>query len=139
MCFYENRAYSDSRRFGIPPEEVAELFAALPSDRMPSRRDWARIVRLWHARLGARRREVEQLESELTGFLGCGCLSLSSSTLRPFTATLRNSPRAGVPELWFIDPAQFDEACRPARRHAPCAVREVVDPRSLRGSRHPAH
>lgn len=73
-----------ARRFGIPLDEVAELFATLPDDRMPGRRDWARIARLWHSRLEARRREIEQLESELTGCLGCGCLSLSTcSVLNP--------------------------------------------------------
>lgn len=70
-----------ARRFGIPLEEVADLFETLPNDRMPSQRDWARIARLWHTRLEARRHEIEQLESELTGCLGCGCLSLSTCTV----------------------------------------------------------
>ncbi|MDK0520626.1 redox-sensitive transcriptional activator SoxR [Streptomyces sp. ML-6] len=67
-----------SRRFGIPLAEVAELFASLPEERMPGKSDWRRISRRWHDRLEARRRELEQLEEELIGCIGCGCLSLNT-------------------------------------------------------------
>lgn len=67
-----------ARRFGITLAEVAEVFEGLPDNRMPSKRDWTRISRRWHAQLEARRRELEKLEEELTGCIGCGCLSLST-------------------------------------------------------------
>ncbi|MEZ0050478.1 MerR family redox-sensitive transcriptional activator SoxR [Mycobacterium sp. MAA66] len=67
-----------ARRFGIPLAEVATTFETLPSDHMPSKRDWIRISRIWHAQLAARRREIERLEEELTGCIGCGCLSLKT-------------------------------------------------------------
>ncbi|GAA1381993.1 redox-sensitive transcriptional activator SoxR [Kitasatospora putterlickiae] len=65
-----------AKRLGIPLAEVAEVFTGLPADRMPDKRDWERISRRWAALLAARRREIERLESELTGCIGCGCLSL---------------------------------------------------------------
>ncbi|SUD47998.1 Redox-sensitive transcriptional activator soxR [Nocardia otitidiscaviarum] len=65
-----------AKRLGIPLAEVAEVFVALPEDRMPSKRDWDRISRRWSDHLEARRREIEQLQRELTGCIGCGCLSL---------------------------------------------------------------
>ncbi|MEH3089017.1 MAG: redox-sensitive transcriptional activator SoxR [Microbacterium arborescens] len=65
-------------RFGISLAEVAEVFEGLPHDRMPSKADWRRISRGWHERLEARRRELERLESELAGCIGCGCLSLAT-------------------------------------------------------------
>ncbi|MGW5673633.1 redox-sensitive transcriptional activator SoxR [Streptomyces sp. NPDC003860] len=65
-----------AKRLGIPLAELAEVFAALPEHRMPSKRDWERISRRWAAHLAARRREIERLERELTGCIGCGCLSL---------------------------------------------------------------
>src|SRR5690606_14327559 len=65
-----------ARRLGIPLTEIAEVFAELPEDRMPGKRDWARISARWHAHLEERRREIERLEAELTGCIGCGCLSL---------------------------------------------------------------
>ncbi|RKT55257.1 redox-sensitive transcriptional activator SoxR [Saccharothrix australiensis] len=65
-----------AKRLGIPLAEVAEVFAALPDDHMPGKRDWDRIARRWSDHLEARRREIEQLQRELTGCIGCGCLSL---------------------------------------------------------------
>lgn len=67
-----------ARRFGIPLSEVADVFARLPDDRMPSKRDWRRISAAWHGRLETRRREIERLEEELVGCIGCGCLSLNT-------------------------------------------------------------
>lgn len=65
-----------AKRLGIPLAEVAEVFATLPEDHMPSKRDWDRISRRWRDHLEARRREIEQLQRELTDCIGCGCLSL---------------------------------------------------------------
>ncbi|MEU3597283.1 redox-sensitive transcriptional activator SoxR [Streptomyces sp. NPDC006798] len=65
-----------AKRLGIPLSEVAEIFSTLPEGRMPGQRDWERISRRWAAHLEARRREIERLEEELTGCIGCGCLSL---------------------------------------------------------------
>lgn len=65
-----------AKRLGIPLAEVAEVFQSLPDNRMPSKRDWQRISRRWNDHLEARRREIEQLQSELTDCIGCGCLSL---------------------------------------------------------------
>ncbi|GAB4586157.1 redox-sensitive transcriptional activator SoxR [Nocardia sp. IFM 10818] len=65
-----------AKRLGIPLAEVAEAFDGLPAERMPSKRDWDRIAGRWSDHLEARRREIEQLQRELTGCIGCGCLSL---------------------------------------------------------------
>lgn len=67
-----------ARRFGIPLAELTEVFAKLPDDRMPSKSDWRRISHSWRERLEARRRELQQLEDELVGCIGCGCLSLNT-------------------------------------------------------------
>ncbi|MFI9503754.1 redox-sensitive transcriptional activator SoxR [Nocardia sp. NPDC052566] len=65
-----------AKRLGIPLAEVAEAFDGLPEERMPSKRDWDRIAKRWSDTLEARRKEIEQLQRELTGCIGCGCLSL---------------------------------------------------------------
>ncbi|MCW2288652.1 redox-sensitive transcriptional activator SoxR [Leucobacter luti] len=67
-----------SRRFGVPLSEVATVFTELPHDRMPGKSDWRKIAGSWHEKLEARRRELEMLEEELTGCIGCGCLSLNT-------------------------------------------------------------
>lgn len=67
-----------ARRFGIPLAEVAQVFDSLPDNRMPGKTDWRRISKRWHERLEVRRRELERLEEELVGCIGCGCLSLNT-------------------------------------------------------------
>lgn len=69
---------SAARRFGIPLAEVAQVFESLPENRMPGKTDWRKISKRWHERLEARRRELERLEEELVGCIGCGCLSLNT-------------------------------------------------------------
>ncbi|MFD7547721.1 redox-sensitive transcriptional activator SoxR [Streptomyces sp. NPDC059816] len=82
-----------AKRIGIPLSEVAEVLAGLPENRMPSKRDWDRISRRWHAHLAARRREIEQLEREITGCIGCGCLSLRRRrVLNPADVLARQGP-----------------------------------------------
>jgi MerR family redox-sensitive transcriptional activator SoxR len=65
-------------RFGIPLSEVSEIFAALPTNRSPTRADWRKIATRWHDKLESRRRAIERMQQELTGCIGCGCLSLKS-------------------------------------------------------------
>ncbi|MFC5153321.1 redox-sensitive transcriptional activator SoxR [Streptomyces amakusaensis] len=65
-----------AKRMGIPLSEVADVFATLPNGRMPGKRDWERISQHWADLLAARRRAIEELEREITGCIGCGCLSL---------------------------------------------------------------
>lgn len=70
-----------AKRLGIPLADVQEVFATLPDDRPPSLRDWHRVSKRWHEQLEQRRRELERLERELTGCIGCGCLSLKACGL----------------------------------------------------------
>ncbi|MFF8956228.1 redox-sensitive transcriptional activator SoxR [Streptomyces sp. NPDC014894] len=65
-----------AKRMGIPLSEVLEVFRPLPDGRMPAKRDWERISRRWAGLLEVRRREIEELQREITGCIGCGCLSL---------------------------------------------------------------
>lgn len=70
-----------AKRLGISLDSVARAFAGLPHDRKPTMKDWQRISRTWGAELAARRRELERLEEELTGCIGCGCVSMSRCIL----------------------------------------------------------
>ncbi len=67
-----------AKRLGIPLGEVAEQFEALPTDRMPSLRDWNRLNERWRARLRARQLELERLQQEMTQCISCGCMSLNA-------------------------------------------------------------
>ncbi|ANS28427.1 redox-sensitive transcriptional activator SoxR [Rhodococcus opacus] len=70
-----------AKRLGIPLADVGTVFETLPADRMPSIRDWQRVSKLWRVQLEDQRKRIERLEHELTGCIGCGCLSMKACYL----------------------------------------------------------
>jgi MerR family redox-sensitive transcriptional activator SoxR len=75
------RRVSLAKRLGIPLSDVQTALSEVPLDRVPSQSDWQRASRIWKTTLEERRRAIERLERELTGCIGCGCLSLRSCAL----------------------------------------------------------
>lgn len=72
---------SVAKRLGIPLDDVRDAFADVPLSTMPSHEDWQRASRQWKKTLEQRRRGIERLEQELTGCIGCGCLSMKACNL----------------------------------------------------------
>lgn len=72
---------SMAKQLGIPLKSVGEAFESVPLDRAPSHQEWQRASRRWKKELEERRRGIERLEKELTGCIGCGCLSLKACAL----------------------------------------------------------
>lgn len=72
---------SVAKRLGIPLEDVKEAFADVPLSTKPSHEDWQRASRDWKRVLEQRRRGIEELEKELTGCIGRGCLSMKACNL----------------------------------------------------------
>jgi MerR family transcriptional regulator, redox-sensitive transcriptional activator SoxR len=70
-----------SQQIGVPLEEIREALNELPESRTPTKADWARLSRRWRARLDDRIALLTRLRDDLTGCIGCGCLSLQSCTL----------------------------------------------------------
>ena len=70
-----------AQRVGIPLKEVAAILALLPDNRTPTREDWARVSECWQAELDRRMRHLEQLRSDFTGCVGCGCMSIDRCPL----------------------------------------------------------
>ncbi len=70
-----------AKRLGIPLTDVEEAFRTLPHDRRPSTSDWRKVSTTWRATLEQRRLQIERLERELNGCIGCGCLSMKSCSL----------------------------------------------------------
>ena len=70
-----------AKNLGVPLADVQATFADVPLDRTPSHEDWQRASRAWKRRLEERRRGIERLELELTGCIGCGCLSMKACAL----------------------------------------------------------
>lgn len=66
---------------GIPLARVAEAFAALPHDRPLTKDDWAGLSQQWREDLDRRITLLSRLRHELTGCIGCGCLSMDNCPL----------------------------------------------------------
>ncbi len=85
-----------AQRVGLPLSEVAEALSAMPHDRMPTKRDWQQLSARWQARLDNQIIAMQTLRDDLTGCIGCGCLSLKSCLLfnpTDVAATLGTGPR----------------------------------------------
>ena len=70
-----------AQRLGLSLEEIGEALAMLPADRTPTRAQWARLSRSWRRSLDERIAALESLRDDLTGCIGCGCLSLQRCRL----------------------------------------------------------
>lgn len=66
---------------GIPLGEIAEQLESLPDDRPAGKAEWTRVSSRWHARLERRIALLNRLRDELTGCIGCGCLSMKTCPL----------------------------------------------------------
>lgn len=70
-----------AQRVGIPLKEVGAILALLPDNRTPTREDWVRVSQCWQEQLDQRMRHLEQLRSDFTGCVGCGCMSIDRCPL----------------------------------------------------------
>lgn len=68
-------------RVGIPLKMVREAFTRLPEERTPTADDWAALSAAWRDELDVRIRQLQVLRDELTGCIGCGCLSVEHCRL----------------------------------------------------------
>jgi MerR family redox-sensitive transcriptional activator SoxR len=60
---------------------VARAFESLPQGRAPTKADWAKLSARWQVELEERIHMLQLLRDELTGCIGCGCLSLKRCRL----------------------------------------------------------
>ncbi|TJY69224.1 redox-sensitive transcriptional activator SoxR [Arthrobacter sp. CAU 1506] len=70
-----------SQQVGIPLREIKAALDSLPRDSAPTKANWATLSAGWRDHLDARIDEMQRLRDDLTGCIGCGCLSLRSCTL----------------------------------------------------------
>ncbi|OZV77878.1 redox-sensitive transcriptional activator SoxR [Micromonospora echinospora] len=70
-----------AQQVGVSLDEIREALDSLPDGRTPSAQDWARISAAWRNRLDDKIRLISKLRDDLTGCIGCGCLSLQRCAL----------------------------------------------------------
>jgi MerR family redox-sensitive transcriptional activator SoxR len=70
-----------AQQVGVSLDEIRDALAALPENRTPTKADWTRLSARWRRRLEERITLMERLRDQLTGCIGCGCLSLKRCSL----------------------------------------------------------
>jgi len=70
-----------AQQVGLSLEEIGAALATLPEGRTPTRQDWERLSSSWRPRLEERIQLLERLRDDLSGCIGCGCLSLTTCPL----------------------------------------------------------
>lgn len=71
-----------AQRLGIPLASIGEALATLPQGHTPSAADWNRLSAQWQRELDERIAQLSNLRDQLTGCIGCGCLSMQECPLR---------------------------------------------------------
>jgi MerR family redox-sensitive transcriptional activator SoxR len=71
-----------AQRTGIPLAQIRQRLDRLPRDRALTGDDWAALSAEWRAELDTRITLLTRLRDQLTGCIGCGCLSAQDCPLR---------------------------------------------------------
>ncbi|GAB7529839.1 redox-sensitive transcriptional activator SoxR [Pseudomonas sp. 3A(2025)] len=79
-----------AQRLGIPLANIHAALAALPQGRTPTAEDWENLSKHWKAELDERIQRLSELRDQLTGCIGCGCLSMKACPLRNWGDELAN-------------------------------------------------
>jgi MerR family redox-sensitive transcriptional activator SoxR len=70
-----------AQQVGVSLDEIRDALASLPENRTPTKADWTRLSAHWRSKLEARITLMERLRDQLTGCIGCGCLSMQRCNL----------------------------------------------------------
>ncbi|ATC96357.1 redox-sensitive transcriptional activator SoxR [Pseudoalteromonas tunicata] len=65
-----------AQKFGVSLDEIKLAFDALPDKRNPTKDDWSQLAAQWQKMLDEKINAMTQLKNNITGCIGCGCLSL---------------------------------------------------------------
>jgi MerR family redox-sensitive transcriptional activator SoxR len=92
-----------AQQVGVSLEEIRDALAELPDNRTPTKADWSRLSARWRHRLDERIILMERLRDQLTGCIGCGCLSMQRCKL--INPTDRLATRGPGPQMIVNPPA----------------------------------
>jgi len=85
-----------SQNLGFSLHEIRQVLAGLPQERTPTKRDWERLSKHFASEIDKRIEGLVSLRENLSGCIGCGCLSLTSCALynpSDAAAALGSGPR----------------------------------------------
>jgi len=70
-----------AQRVGLSLGDISDAFSAFDPQAAPTREQWARMSARWRPVIEARIADLERVRDDLTGCIGCGCLSLQRCRL----------------------------------------------------------
>lgn len=91
-----------ARSIGLSLDEIKESLDRLPGGRIPDRADWQRLSSEWSQRIEDRIAHLRNLQEELDGCIGCGCLSISKCAIYNLSDAL--AEEGAGPRLGFRTP-----------------------------------
>ncbi|WP_105384145.1 redox-sensitive transcriptional activator SoxR [Neorhizobium alkalisoli] len=71
-----------AQKTGVPLAEIRDALSVLPHDRPLTAQDWRKLSEIWKRQLDERIAGLTALRDQLTGCIGCGCLSMQDCPLR---------------------------------------------------------
>lgn len=88
-----------AQRLGISLRSIKEALDTLPKGRTPTSQDWKKLSLRWQGELDERIKKLSRLRDQLTGCIGCGCLSMNDCPLRnPWDELAEKGPGAQLLE-----------------------------------------
>jgi len=70
-----------SQQLGFSLAEIKEALASLPNERTPTKADWQRLSTQFAKDIDSRINGLQKLRDNLSGCIGCGCLSMKRCVL----------------------------------------------------------
>ncbi|MBE8607696.1 redox-sensitive transcriptional activator SoxR [Vibrio cyclitrophicus] len=70
-----------AQSIGFTLEEITEELSTLPMNQTATKRDWERVAKKWQGQLDSKMSQLRSLQENLTGCIGCGCLSMQKCHL----------------------------------------------------------
>ncbi|NVK25743.1 MAG: redox-sensitive transcriptional activator SoxR [Gammaproteobacteria bacterium] len=67
-----------AQKMGIGLESIKEAMSYLPLNEAPSKSDWKNLATYWQTELDNSINYLKNLRNNLTGCIGCGCLSMEN-------------------------------------------------------------
>ncbi|PME57790.1 redox-sensitive transcriptional activator SoxR [Vibrio lentus] len=70
-----------AQSIGFTLEEITEELSTLLMNQTATKRDWERVAKKWQGQLDSKMAQIKSLQENLTGCIGCGCLSMQKCQL----------------------------------------------------------
>jgi MerR family redox-sensitive transcriptional activator SoxR len=70
-----------AQTLGLSLKEIGQAMDTLPDKKSPTKKDWEKLSKKWRRDLDQRINDLQLMRDQLTGCIGCGCLSLKKCSL----------------------------------------------------------